>query len=169
MSGRQVASCRGAQYAMEPSSWIDACFVRQPALPAGPSAGGGPDAPGPARSRSPSHAARSEGSTSFTPCADSCAMMLRAAPLADSRTGTEASEQRDRSVGSSATTYGSNRRPSREASAARHQSAPSFAAAADRPSHISRSDPTTSSALSEPMPRPFTSAATPSAAPRRAP
>mmetsp|Transcript_43206 Transcript_43206/g.109356 ORF Transcript_43206/g.109356 Transcript_43206/m.109356 type:complete len:286 (-) Transcript_43206:1516-2373(-) len=78
MVGRQVDSCFGAQYAMEPSSCVEPCLVRH---------------------LSSSRPLSSEGSTSFTPCPESCPMMARAAPSVASRTAGCVSPKQTSSMG----------------------------------------------------------------------
>mmetsp|Transcript_37111 Transcript_37111/g.83129 ORF Transcript_37111/g.83129 Transcript_37111/m.83129 type:complete len:352 (-) Transcript_37111:357-1412(-) len=137
--GRQVPRAFGAQWAMAPSNWIAACFVRQ---------------------ASSSRASRILGRTSLTPCWERWPMMVRAVEAAASRTCEEPSEKALSSSGSTTTTYGSNKSLSRAQRSSMQNSAPCLAGGLPVVQAFSKVA-TTLRCLRLPIPRPFTTAETP--------
>mmetsp|Transcript_41664 Transcript_41664/g.69326 ORF Transcript_41664/g.69326 Transcript_41664/m.69326 type:complete len:301 (-) Transcript_41664:343-1245(-) len=149
--GSVLESCLGAQYAIAPSNSTAACFVRH---------------------FSSSSACSREGRTILTPCAESLPMMRCDADTAACRTPPAPSATLVSSRGRMVMTYGSNRRPSISVRHSKACSAPSRALVTSSPRFLSSTAAwranMTPCCLSDVMPRPFTTPASPNAAPRLA-
>ena len=145
--GKHAPSCFGAHADIAPSILTEPCFVRH------------------ALSSKPSMIA---GRTSLTPCAESWPMTARAALAVASRTNSDWSPNRARSIGRTWMTYGSNSRPRRTLRSSNAMSAPSRASGLVLSSTASLTLSMIPKSFSDPMPIPFTAPASPYAAPRRA-